>query len=104
MSEVVIMSNKSSQLLKDRFIFKNQTYLISDMELAKVLSGFLQPAEMEIQFKNGEKKQFNVGTVSNTSTLNALFSGFLVDTMGQDLKVSVQQWVTAINMLIALSK
>ena len=57
---------------------------------------------LEITFKDQRKIDFNVGAVSTASNLNALFSGFMVDTMSQDLKVSTQQWVTAINMLIAL--
>ena len=105
MSEVVILENKKgSKLFKDRFIHEGKTYLISNMKNTVMKSGWLQDTCMEITFKDQSKREFNVGSVSTSSSLNALFSGLMVDTMSQDLKTSTQQWVTSINMLIAMQQ
>lgn len=101
MSENVILENKKSKLFKNRFVHEDQTYFISDMKKAVMLSGWFQSTCMEITFKDQTTREFSVGTVSTSSSLNTLFSGFMVDTASQDLKASTQQWVTAINMLIA---
>ncbi len=101
--ELAILENNKSKLFKDRFIHERQTYFISAMNKAVMISGFFETTRMEIIFKDRTTKEFKVGTVSTFSNLNALFSGFMVDTMSQDLKVSTQQWVTAINMLIVNS-
>ena len=101
--EFAILENNKSKLFKDRFIHERRPYFISDMNKAVMISGFFETTRMEIIFKDRTTKEFKVGTVSTSSNLNALFSGFMVDTMSQDLKVSTQQWVTAINMLIVSS-
>jgi hypothetical protein len=101
--EFAILENNKSKLFKDRFIHERRTYFISDMKKAVMISGFLETTRMEITFKDRTTRDFKVGTVSTSSNLNALLSGFMVDTMSQDLKVSTQQWVTAINMLIVNS-
>ena len=104
MSDNVILENtQGSKLFKDRFVHEGQTYLISDMKQASLSCGFLEPTVLTITFKNGEQKDFRVGIVSNSSVLNDLFHGLLTNSSGQDLKSSTQQWVTAINMLIAMN-
>ena len=104
MSENVILENKQgSKLFKDRFVHEGQIYLIADMKQALLSCGFLEPTVMAITFKNGKQKDFRVGNVSNSSVLNDLFHGFLTGSSGQDLKSSTQQWVTTINMLIAIN-
>ena len=104
MSEVVILENKEdSKLFKDRFIHEDKTYLISDMKNAVMKSGWFPDRCMEVTFKDQTKRDFAVGTVSTSYSLNALFSCFMVDTMSQDIKTPTQQWVTAINTLIAMN-
>ena len=103
MSDIVILENKQgSKLFKDRFVHEGQTYLIADMKQASLSSGFLEPTVLAINFKDGKQKDFRVGTVSNSSVLGDLFHSLLTDNAGQDLKASTQQWVTTINMLIAI--
>ena len=102
MSEIVILENKQgSKLFKDRFIHEGQTYLSADMKQASLKSGFLEPTALAINFKDGKQRRFRVGVVSTSSSLNTLFSGSLINSAGDDLKASTQQWVTIINMLIA---
>ena len=94
MSNIAILENKEgSKLFKDRFIHEDQTYLIADMKQALLKSGFIEPAVLAIDFKDGKQTRFRVGVVSTSSSL--------IDSAGEDLKASTQQWVTIINMLIA---
>ena len=94
MSNIAILENKEgSKLFKDRFIHEGQTYLIADMKQALLKSGFIEPTVLAIDFKDGKQTRFRVGVVSTSSSL--------IDSAGEDLKASTQQWVTIINMLIA---
>jgi hypothetical protein len=43
-------------------------------------------------------------SLSGSSALNAWLSDFTIDTYSQEIKALTQQFVTTINMLIALSK
>lgn len=65
-------------------------------------SGFFVEPELTIKFENGQFKHFSVGTMSGESQLNSLLTCGRVDTISADLRMSTQQWVTTINMLIAM--
>jgi len=102
MYEIVPLESKKGKLMKDKFVFNRQTYLISDMRRASLKIGVFQPTTLVLEFKNGESKEFSIGTASTPPHLNVLMTSGLVDTVCQDVRMSTQQWVTTINILIAM--
>ena len=100
MSEIVILESKRAKLTKDRFVYNGKAYLTSDIRMASLKSGFFQPTMLVLEFKNGENKEFRMGTSSTPSHLNVLMSGGLTDTVSQDARMATQQWVTTINLLL----
>ena len=103
-NETVILENKQgTKLYKDRLIYKGSSYLISDMKQASAKSGFFELPSLSILFKNGEEREFQVGSASSTSMVNQLFSDGTIDFVSGDYKVAAQQWAAAINTLIVMS-
>jgi hypothetical protein len=103
-NETVILENKKgTKLYKDRLIYEGSSYLISDMKQASAKSGFFELPSLSILFKNGEEREFQVGSASSTSMVNQLFSDGTIDFVSGDYKVAAQQWAAAINTLIVMS-
>ena len=105
MSDPVLLETErgTTRLYKDHLIHEGQMYLISDMKKAELKTGFMEPTVMLISFKDGAQKSFRVGSVSRSATLTTVFTGFIIDSAGDSIKASTQQWVNAINMLIAIN-
>jgi hypothetical protein len=100
MSEVVILESKRAKLTKDRFVYNGKAYLTSDIRVASLKSGFFQPTMLVLEFKNGENKEFRIGTASKSSHPNVLTTSGLIDTISQDARMATRQWVTTINLLL----
>lgn len=99
--EFTIIESRNAKLYKDRFIYRNYTYFISDIKKASLDNGgFFSLPKLVLDFKNDETKEFLVGSISTSSMLNSLV--FTVDTGSQEIKAAAQQYVATINMLIAL--
>jgi hypothetical protein len=64
--------SKRAKLTKDRFVYNRKVYLTSDSRMASLKSGFLRPTMLVPDFKNGENKEFRIGTASPSSHLNVL--------------------------------
>ena len=103
-TETVILENKQgTKLYKDRFIHEGKSYRISEMKHASVKSGFIHLALLEILFKNGKIREFQVVSASNTTITNISFSDFKIDQVRNNFKVAAQQWASMINKLIGMS-
>jgi uncharacterized protein YdaL len=103
-TETVILENKQgTKLYKDRFIHEGKSYPISEMKKASVKSGFIHLALLEILFKNGKIREFQVVSASNTTITNISFSDFKIDQLSNNFKVVAQQWASMINKLIGMS-
>ena len=106
MSDIFLLESKTAKLTKDRFVYgagdRTQTYQISDIRRASMRSGSLSLPKLQLEFNDGTAKEFFVGTTSGSSRFSAFMSGGMVDPVSQDQKNSTQQWVTTINMLIAM--
>ncbi len=101
--DFAILESRNAKLFKDRFIYKNEIYSISDIKKASLNNGgFFSLPKLVLYFKNGEIKEFIVGSISTSSMINGLL--FTVDTGSQEIKAAAQQYVTTINMLIALGQ
>ena len=105
MSETIILQNKKgTTLYKDRLIYQGNTYRIADMKQASTNKGFFAGGlKLVIEFRNGQKQEFKVGQASRESFINDMVTGGLQDNTTAEIKRSIQQWVTTINMLIAMS-
>jgi hypothetical protein len=105
MSDIVLLESDLAKLTKDRLIYgfgkKEQTILISDIKRASLSSGFFSLPELVLEFKDGTEKEFVVGTASGLSRFTDLMSG-MSNQSDQDMINSTQQWVTTINMLLAM--
>jgi hypothetical protein len=97
-----ILENKKGTLTKSFFNYDGQTYSICDMVKASMTSGFWKAPALLIDFKNGAQKEFSVWTIERESHAMLFLTGGVVDSLGKDQKSSTQQWVTTINMLIAM--
>ena len=73
------------------------------MKKASVKSGFIHLALLEILFKNGKIREFQVVSASNTTITNISFSDFKIDQLSNNFKVVAQQWASMINKLIGMS-
>ena len=103
-NKTIILENKQgTKLYKDRLIYKGNSYLISDMKQASTKSGFFELPSLSILFKNGDEREFQVGSASSTSMVNQLFSDGTIDFVSGDYKVAAQQWAAAIKTLIVMS-
>ena len=100
MSGTLILESKRAKLTKDRFVYNGKAYLTSDIQRASLRSGLFQPTMLVLEFKNGENKEFRIGTASTSSHVNVPMTGGLIDTVSRDVRMATQQWVTTINMLL----
>jgi hypothetical protein len=88
----VILETKRAKLMKDRFIFQGQTYLLSEIKNASLKSGFLKLTALVLEFNDGKIKEFLLGKKESIGSLS-----------DSSMVVYTQQWVTTINMLIAMA-
>jgi hypothetical protein len=100
MSGALILESKRARLTKDRFVYDGKAYLTSDIRRASLKSGLFKPTMLVLEFKNGENKEFRIGTTLTSSHLNVLTTDGLIDTVSQDVGMATPQWVTTINMLL----